>query len=75
MGAPASTCCRGQARCLSCNRDDYEELIAGEDADYGVVHVLSECDFAMGGTGQIMRIVDFMAKGNQPLPIYNAPIC
>jgi hypothetical protein len=60
---------------VSSDRSDYEDLLAGEDATYGDIHVLHEADFAFGATGAIMRVVDFTSKGEVPAPIYSAPVC
>lgn len=57
------------------DRQDYEDLLAGELGDYGDVHVLSELEFAFGATGALIRVVDFMAKGDLPASVYTAPVC
>lgn len=59
---------------VSTDREDYEDLIAGE-SEYGVVRVLGQTDFPMGGTGAIMRVVDFSAAPKKPEFSYDAPIC
>ena len=53
--------------------DAYEELLAGE-SEFEEVRVINSVDFPMGGSGAIMRVVDFKTVVKPSFP-YQPPIC